>query len=180
MQLAREARCIERVYSTTSVASQQQYALPTYTLDVVQVRYDGEKIQPQTMREDDVRTGNDSSTTTTGTPEAYFFFANTLYFREIPDTSSLTIQVWVHAFPQAVSANSTLEVPEEYHNDIINYVVEQMALKEKNFELANYYGQKWQIAVAKAIRDQRRKRRGDAPTYVQDVEWLTQNTFGVV
>jgi hypothetical protein len=86
LEMAREAMCIERTYTTTSVASQQEYDYPTQTIAIKRVTYDGEKLQPITMSEDDALTLSDSTTTALGTPKIYFVWNETIYLRPVPDT----------------------------------------------------------------------------------------------
>lgn len=177
MVLAHEARVIERVYQTTTTASQQEYAYPTNTILIKRVTYDGNKLMPITFREDDTLTLNNSTTTATGTPQYYALWNETLYLRPIPD-DALTLKVFSVSEPQEVTSNSTLEVPSMWHLGMADYLCWQMALKDKNLQAAAQYEKTWQATVQKAKRWQRLRLRGDALHSVKDEDSLPTTYIG--
>lgn len=166
-ELAYKALLIERVYSTTTVASQQEYSYPTDTIAIKRVTYDGVKLVPISFKEDDTLTLGNSATTATGAAQFYAIWNSTLYLRPIPD-DALTLQIFSYNEPTEVSATSTLEIPTMWHLPIADFVLWKMAAKDKNFEAAAQYQAMWAKTVMEARKFGRRRLRGDAFVVVKD------------
>ena len=179
MELANEALIIERVFTTTTVASQQEYDYPGYALAIKRVTYNGRKLVPITFREDDVLTVLNQAMTSTGTPTSYAFWNNVFYLRPIP-SSAQTLKVWAYVEPQAIAVTSTLEIPTEYHMALVNYILAEMCSKNKNYQGAEYYLTKWGQDVARIKRTERKKQRGDAFQVVKNVDIIPQTDLGNV
>jgi hypothetical protein len=179
MDLARQALVIEQNYSTSTVASQQTYAFPTNAIAIKRITYAGNKLMPINFREDDTLTLNNATTTATGTPQYYALWERTIYLRPIPSDVG-TLVIYSYDAPAAVSANSVLEIPTCFHFDVAEYVLWRMAAKDKNFEAAEYYRTRWQDCVMRARAWQRRSKRADGFTNVQDIDILPLTVIGAV
>lgn len=179
MELAKKAYVIERVYTTTTTASTQEYALPTNCFAVKRITYNGNKLQPITFREDDALTLSNSGTLATGTPQYYALFYKTLYLRPIPD-DALDLKIFSYNFPQRIDTTSVLEVPTEYQQDLGLFLLSEMHAKEKNYEGAQYYRNLWDVRVKEIVKEQRKARRGDAFTAVQDIDTLPESLLGLI
>jgi len=169
VDMNREAMFIERVYSTSTVAGQQEYAYPTDTTTIKRITYNGKKLTPIDFREDDAITGLNQSTASTGTPSFYFIWDETVSLRPIPSDVG-TLKIWVYNEPAAIQISSVLEIPTQFHSDIINYLVGEMANKDKEFDHADRYFARWEKAKITAKAFARKKRRGDALAHVKDEE----------
>jgi hypothetical protein len=180
LELAQACPIIEAVYSTTSVASQQEYSYPTNTTEIKRITYDGRKLQPITFRQDDAVTGLDSDTTSTGTPEYYMIWNRTLYLRPIPATSSQTIKIFSINEPQVMTTSSALEVPSLFHMDIVNFVAAQMAYKDDNQRRGDVYMNLWEAAKRRAVAWTKRRKRGDGFAAVVPEELQATTQFGAV
>lgn len=168
LELARESFCIERVYSTTSVANQDEYSCPTNTIAIKRVTYDGNRLEPITFDEmDELRLFNQASSTT-GTAKWYALFNETLYLLPTPSASSLTIEIFSYNEPQAVTSTSTLEVPSQFHMGIVDFVVAEMLNKDSKFNEAQVYLDRWLDTIGGAKKWQQRKKRGNRPAHVYD------------
>jgi hypothetical protein len=178
LEMAREALPIERTYSTTSVASQQEYSFPTNLMAIKRITYGGNKLLPITMREDDALTLNNQSTTATGTPQYYWIWNRTISLRPIPSSSGETIKIWAISRAQPVTSTSTLEIPTEYHMDLVNYVVSEMYAKDKDLVSAKYYKELWHKAIQDAKRWVRMSKRRDSFAAIQDEESLPTTILG--
>jgi hypothetical protein len=178
LELATEGLLIERVFTTTSVASQQEYDWPTNAIAIKRIQYDGRKLMPFTFREDDVITNLNQAVTSTGTPSSYAVWNNVFYLRPIPSTSSLTVKVWAYVEPQPVSLNSTLEIPTEWHMSLVNFILSEMSAKNKNYQGAQYYRQLWEKDVVRAKRLARKKLIGDAFQVVKNIDIIPQTDLG--
>lgn len=177
LELAQETNCIERTFTTTTVSGTQEYDFPTNVLSIKRMTYDGAKLRPISMREDDALTGLNSSTTSTGTPQYYYIWNKTVSLRPVPDDAK-TLKVYAYTFPSTISSTSTLEVPEEFHMKLINYILQQMTAKDQNYQAAQYYLALWEKDKRDVLAYVRRKRRADAFMMVQDEELLSDSYLG--
>lgn len=160
------------VISGGSVAGTQSYAFPTGVLELKRVEYDGKELLKIDFRQDDAATAGDSNTTSQGIPEFYYEWDNTLYLRPIPSASSEQIRLYYYKEPVAVtSASQTLEVPATWHMAIVDFVVAEMAAKDKQFDQATFYMDRWQNVHLPAMLAWVRKRKtGSRFNIVKDVE----------
>ena len=179
LELARHAKMIERTYTTSTVASQQEYSYPTNTIAIKRITYDGKKLKPITFREDDAITGLNQSTTSAGTPQYYAIWNETIYLRPIP-SSVATLKIFSYNEPSALTITSTLEIPTQFHMDIVNFIVSEMASKDLNYTAADRYLQKWERAKIEARKWQRIKNRGDSFSTVQDEDMMVEGYLGIV
>lgn len=167
-ELAREAACIERVFTTPSVVGQQAYAYPTQTIGIKRVTYDGKRLDRITFRQDDMLTYLDSATTDQGEPDKYFIWNNTLYLRPLPDTADLNIQIFAYNEPQEITAVSTFEIPNMWISSLIDYVVANMSAKEKNWDANGYHQKRWDMTILKAKQWARKAKTRDTYNCVID------------
>lgn len=180
MELATKAKVIEAVYTTTTVAGTQEYAYPTNAFAIKKVTYDGKPLEDITFKDDDLMTGGDQDLTTRGTPLAYVDFGQTFYLRPLPDAAQ-TLKVWGYVHPSGVpTATYVMEVPDDYHIKIVDFLLSRMAAKSKDYEGAQFYQGKWEQTVADAIRFQQRKRRGASFRTVANVDVLPQAITGTI
>lgn len=179
MMLATEAKVIRRIHTTTTTAAQREYAIPTNTISIKRVEYNGQKLHPLNFREDDVLTLGNASTTNSGTPQHYAQWDETIFLRPIP-AEAQTLKIFSFMEPQAVTTSSTLEVPTRCHPHLKDFLLERMYSKDKDFSSAKYFGDKWEKYVTKEKQFTKRMLRGDAFPTVQDEELLTQSLLGAI
>jgi len=170
--LARETFFIERRYTTTTVAGTREYDLPTQTIAVKRITYDGYKLEPINMREDDALTYFDEDITTQGSPRYYYVWGNVVFLRPIPDEAK-TLRIWSVSEPQRLTTTlATLEIPSQYHPDLAYFVLQHLTAKENNFNLSQYYGNLWSQCLARAIKFERMKQRRDTYPVVLNMDGL--------
>lgn len=179
MQLATEANCIRRIFTATTVIGQQEYSKPTNTIMIKRVTYDGQKLHPYTMREDDAVTLSNQSTTNTGYSQYYFEWDTSIFLRPVPE-SAVELKIFSYNMPQEVTSNSTLEVPTRYHLDISIYLLAVMTAKDRNYDGSDRYMAQWQARVAKAKAYERKMLRGDSFSVIQDWETLPITVLGTI
>jgi len=164
-ELAKEGWVIEKTYTTTSVADTRELTFPTNTLAIKEVKYDYKKLKKYTLAEDP----KTDATETTGTPFGYALWDNVVFLYPTPDTSGDTIQIRTYAYPADLTQNtSAVDVPDEYKDDLINFLLSHMALKDQNINLASYYQNLWRETVMKASEQRRKMLRADRPARVRD------------
>lgn len=169
---------IETSSTSATVSGTQSYVLPTYAIQVKRLTYDGAKLTKINMREDDALTMLNQSTTATGTPQYYYEWADYVYLRPIPDAVG-TLKFFTYNEPQSITVNSTLEVPTQFHSDIVNYVVSEMCAKDENYTAATFYENKWQKGLSRVKRFLQKKKKGDSFSQVQNEETLPGTFLGI-
>lgn len=179
MRAARRCGLIERTYTSTTVASQQEYDFPTNTIAIKRVTWNGIKLKPITMREDDAVTGLNMTTTATGTPQYYWVWNYTIALRPIPNDAQ-SLKIWSVNTPSALTITSTLEIPSQFHEDLIHYINREMALKDSNFNAAKSYGELWEQSLIEMDKWQKKRKRTDGFGTVQDEDQLVEGYFGIV
>ena len=179
IELADLTKNIERTYTTSTVASQQEYSYPTSTVAIKRITYGGKKLQPITMREDDAITGLNQSTTDEGTPQYYFIWNDTIYLRPIPSAVG-TLKIFSINKPQQVTTTSTIEVPDQFHMALVDYILSRMASKDRQLDVAKYYLDLWKETKIEAIKWHKRNKRGDSFASVQDEEQMNGSYLGLV
>ncbi len=179
MQLAMQTNCIRRIYTASTVVSQQEYSKPANSIMIKRITYNGYKLQPITMREDDAVSLNNQATLSTGTPQYYFEWGTSVFLRPVPDTIG-TLKIFSYNQPQAVTSNSTLEVPERYHLYIVDFLLGKKATKDRNYEGAALFMAQWRQNLVEAKAYERKMLRGDGFSGVQDIDSLPTTLLGMV
>jgi hypothetical protein len=167
MQLAKETWCIRDVYTTTTVASQQEYPFPTQTLAIKRLTVNGDEAEPRTLEE--VLDLTSSAASPTGLSYIYAIWNEVLYLGPTPD-GAYPLKIFSVNEPAEVSVDSTLEVPSRYQLDLADYVNEQMCIKDKNYVGAQVYAAKWAEKVMKAKAQERKLLRGQRFSWVRDTD----------
>lgn len=166
MELAIETDCIERSYSTTSVADQREYAYPTAARKIRRIEYKGVMVHPARLERDP----KTSTTESTGTPTLYALWNDEIIFFPTPDTSGDTIKIYTYDEASEIAVNSTLATPAEYHLGIIDYLMSAFYAKDKDRNMSDYHLQKWERFKARVKQDVAKKKRGDKFAVVADEE----------
>lgn len=179
MELATEGLVIQNKYSTTTVASQQAYAWPTRAISIKRVAYDGAKIDPIDMREDDAISLSNTTATVTGTPQFYFSWERAIYLRSIP-AEAKTLDIWTYDVPEEVVITGSLSVPLTYQPGLVYYLLAEMALKDGNLVLSDRYRAIWEQTKVRAKKLEAIKKRGDGPARIKNIDLLAQSAIGTV
>lgn len=179
MELATECLVIQNKYTTTTVASQQAYAWPTRAISIKRVAYDGAKIDPIDMREDDAISLTNTTSIATGIPQFYFSWERSIYLQPVPSEAK-TLDIWTYDYPETVVVTSALSVPCEYQPGMVYFMLAEMALKDGNFALSDRYKARWDGEKAKALKLESKRKRGDGPARIKDIERLAQSAFGTL
>lgn len=166
LDMARECFLIETTYTTSTVASQRAYDYPTNTISIKRIEYNNAKLEPVSFREDDYIVGYNQSVTSTGTPMYYSIWDETIYLRPTPSGVG-TLTIYSYNEPSEVTSTSTLEIPTQFHMDIVSYVVSEMCSKDQNYTGAQWFLNKWEKAKLSAKRYARKQKRGDSFAVVQ-------------
>ncbi len=179
MILATKSNCIRNVYTASTVASTQEYSRPTNTIVIKRITYNGVKLAPITMREDDAITLSNSTTTATGDPSYYWEWGSSFFLRPVPAGVG-TLKIYSIDKPQTVSSTSTIDVPDRYHYGLADYLTWRIVLKDRNAPLAREYKDVWEAFVLETIRHERKRLRGDAFYGIQDNESLAETVIGAI
>jgi hypothetical protein len=180
MEMAQECHVIQNTYTASTVASQQAYAWPTNAIGIKRITLDGTKLFPIDMRDDDILTLANQAITSTGTPSHYYLWEKSIYLRPIPAVATHTIKIFSYDMPGTLLITSTLDVPTEYHNDLMYFVLAEMALKDGNSTQSEKYRAIWENRKKKATALVRARLRGDAPAAVKDIDSVITSGLGQV
>jgi len=163
--LAKEGWVIEKTFTTPSVVGTREYPYPPTTLAIKEIRYDYLKIDKVKLL-DDPKT---NVTDPTGKPARYALWDDTIILYPTPDTAAEVIQIRAYTHPADITSNvSTIEVPEEYKEDLISYILMWMASKDQNLALSDRYALEWTKAVSRAKKQRQKRLRGDKNSIVHD------------
>ena len=162
MEFCKHAFMLKKTYSTTTVADQKEYSMPSQTIAIKRLEVDGWKVEPISFNENDDLTVLNDASALAGNTDYYYQWGTSFFFTTAPTTTGLTIKVYTYSMPQPVDTTSTIEVAEEYHLDIVTYVLMQMALKDENAPAARAYEVTWLKALSDARRLERRKQSADS------------------
>lgn len=179
LELARETQCIERIYSTPTVISTQAYDFPSNSMAIRRATFEGIKLRPITMRDDDALTGFNQTTIGTGIPRYYWIWNKAIYLRPIPSEVG-TLKLWTFNYPSTVTATSSLEIPEEFQMKLIDFALKQMAAKDSNFNGAKYYGEEWEKDKVDIRAWMKKMKRTDGMAVVQDENLLVDYYLGAI
>jgi hypothetical protein len=170
---------IERIFSSSTVASQREYDYPTNLIALKRIEYDGAKLAPIDFREDDALTLDNAATTDSGTPQYYSIWNETLFLRPIPDAVG-TLKIFGYVEPQALSITSNLEVPSKFHPAIVDYLLREMVIKDSNFTAYDRYNARWDRHLVDARKWSARKKRTDGNAVVKNEDILSVTLLGRV
>lgn len=178
LEICDEGYVVERSYTSSTVASTQGYDFPTNAIAIKRVTWDGQKLTPIDMRDDDALTALDMDTTDTGNPRYYFIWDRTIYLRPIPQ-SVATLKLWTFNQQGAISTSSTsIEIPSQHHARLINAVLSGMAAKDSNFNAADWYLQQWRLDKLEIKKSMRKMKRGDGFANVKDERMQVESYLG--
>lgn len=169
---------IERSFSSSTVASTQGYAFPSQASAIKRVTVGGRKMKEIAFREDDVLTIENAANTDTGTPQYYFVFNRTINLRPTP-ASVETMVVYAVCHEAALTASSTIDVPEQFHGSLVTFLVKEMAAKDLNWEMHDRYTNSWIDDKTKIRSSIRRSKRADGFVVVKTEEAMISTTLGV-
>jgi hypothetical protein len=179
LDLSQRALHIERVFTTTTTASTQEYDFPTNVISIKRVTYDGGKLSPISFGEDDALTTNNANTSDSGESQYYMQWNETIILRPIPDAAK-ELKVYAYVEPQQPSLTSTLEVPSLWHYVIVYYLVYQMAMKDQNVQVADRYERRYEEGIRRAKRWWSKRKRGDRYAVVKNEDAYAVTLLGTV
>ena len=166
-QLAYECEAIEGKHTDSTVSGTQAYDFPDEAIAVRRLTYNGYRLKPITMREDDAITLDNEATTATGTPQFYYQWNRQVYLRPVPDSVG-TLQFYTHDVQDPIESTSTLTVPEIFHSEIVNFMLAEMAYKDENESIGDKYLARWEAAKVRIKAHLRKRKRADGFASVQD------------
>lgn len=174
--LARECNAIEDTYATTTVADQQEYTFPTDALAIKAASYDGRDLRRINFK--DFKRLYMENPTASGIPVAFSQFNRTLYLGPTP-SDALDLELWTFNKPAEVTSTSSLDVDEEFHLGIVNFLLWRMALKDQNFQLAAEYKALWDEEKQRCLSWSRKKLTAAGYNFVVDEDSLQMAWLGL-
>jgi len=137
---------LEKVATQNSTASEEEYSLPSDLLLLHSVTYktpdEGSYHHLKGLKKqefDNFIDGYDGTDYGTGTPTVYTIFASKLILFPTPDIASTNgIKIFFTRKPTDRTADGdTLDVPELYHESIVNYCLRQAYEMDEDWQASN-------------------------------------------
>lgn len=120
--------------TTTPIAGQAEYAIPSGLLTLHSCKYRNVKLVPLSIQEaDDLL---DPTVTTSGTPTHFYQWSSRLILYPAPDTGTAEdLTLFYTRVPVEITlVSQTPELPVQYHNRILEYCLAQAAELDDNPE----------------------------------------------
>ena len=162
MEFCKYTFMLKKVFSTATVVGQTEYPMPSSTISIKYLEVDGVKLDPISMIENEELNIANYTATAADVTGSYWQWGQSFFLSNEPVTAGLTIKVYTYAMPQPVTNISVIEVPAEYHLDLVTYVNYMMAVKDENGNAGAAYQGEWISALREARKLERRKLRGDS------------------
>lgn len=159
-EIANNNNLLQVKATSPTTAQVSAYALPTGIARLHSVRFRGFALQSITIEQADEMIGSVDLTIQQGYPTGmsthYWIYANQINLYPAPDTTSandLTLYYTRQATPVALTTDVP-EVPEQYHNRIVEYCLARAYELDENFFIASMTDQKFQAGVDKIRQDE--------------------------
>jgi hypothetical protein len=146
-----EQNLLQAKATASSVVGQVEYTIPTDTLTLRSVKFQGRKLQPMSLNEADeaIPDLDDTANYPSGTPSSFWVWANNISLYPKPDTVQ-TLEIYYTRQPAAVTATSDEpEVPLSYHNRIVEYCLAQAYELDENWQAAQAKSQQFERGLDK-------------------------------
>jgi len=166
LELGVEVDLIEETFTTDSVADQREYTYPDNTISIKRIEYDGDPLVKVELRNDP----KTSTTETTGTPDSYAIWNDVVILFPTPDTASKTIKMFTHQRASKVTATSVLNVPEQYHLAIVDFILAAFFAKDKDRQMSTFHLNRWALTVEKALKETAHRKRTDRQAHVREYD----------
>ena len=171
---------IEAYATDTSVASTQAYDFPAQAVNIHEVQYKYTRLQQISFREWDQYRSD--SGTPEGTPDKWVKWNQQILLVPIPSTSGDTIRIYYnkwHPFIDAV-AQTTVDIPGELHDAIIDGVIGDMFVKDLNTQMAKFFEDKWEnIHVPRMYKWKHQNDRGSKFSTIADADTSGMTELGI-
>ena len=127
--------------STSTVIGTQAYAWPSSAVTIVNVLYDGVKLQEMTFREWEEEKA--SGTTPSGTPIGYVLFNREILLIPKPSAVAVLTVYYEGVHPWITVSTATIDLPPELHSALMEGCLADMYAKALNTTMATFYENKW-------------------------------------
>jgi hypothetical protein len=175
-----DARCIKASATSNGVSGTAAYSLPTDINELIEVRYEGRKLQRLGNREKDTLVP-DNTVSLSGYPVWYEEFDDSITLYPTPSANSTNGIVFkYYATEPTPTAASTLSTPARYHWALVDGVLFRMSPKDLGHPLTVYWQGRWDAAKKAVGSHVRRSRRGDTFGHVQAEEDSLTSDFGTI
>lgn len=151
------------------VAGQSEYDLPADILSVHNVRYDGVVLRGLSIQEADALYPDHDNTTvqaTTGIPQNYWIYAQTLFLYPTPDTDGTAKlrMYYTKLATEIANSGDTLPLPPQFDNAIVAYCLKKAYEKDENWEAAQLQGSQYTSTVSTIQEDVSFTHRDEYPS----------------
>lgn len=154
-QCALKNNLLQKTASQATVASQDNYSLPTDILKLHSIKYNKVKLDVLTMQQfDDRYTPDNSGVILKGTPETCYIWAGKVIFYPVPATATDTIRIDYTYTPALIAVAATeIPLPVGYHQRIVDYTLAMVAQQDDDMNKYQLKMQEFETGVVN-LKDQ--------------------------
>jgi hypothetical protein len=178
MDFCLRTQLLERTFQTNTAIGTQSYPLPSTCMAVKSATWFGVRLTPINSNDDDLLTGFNEATTSSGDPRYFHVWNKDIILRPIP-SSVQALKIWTFNIPQTVSAISVIDVAPEFQPWLIDYVVSCMVTKDENMIVAKYFMDLWEKNIINANKIRAKVKNSRGFNFVRGEETTSIN-FGAV
>jgi len=166
--------------STTTVASTQDYSVPSDLIRIDSLSWNKVKLKAVTLDVyESLSSPNYGGTLATGDPVYYYLFNNTVSLYPVPD-SAQTLKYWYTKEPTELTDSSTaFSVRTQYHNSLVNFAIYKCLMKDMD-PRADTYLQMWLNTMDEAVDSYNRTRFEDQHNHVMDENDMNATEMGLI
>lgn len=159
-----EGRGIEDTYSFTTTAGTRAYVLPTNLIEIKQVLYNGSRLRPMALIEQDFFSSGSTY------PDRYALWGTPLQilFGPTPPSAAEDVVIYYFREPNTLTNdNDEPEVPNRFRHYLADYAAANIKLTDGNAQDANMHMQRYQDGVKKYHQWVRFRNRDQFKTVVE-------------
>jgi hypothetical protein len=123
MEIVSKNPIIQATATTTTVSGTKNYAMPTDILQMIMVEYDSGFLTAASMEQIKEKTGTYQATT--GVPQFWYMFANTVYLWPVPNAAKTLTLYYVQAPTGVASSGDLLPVPDRYYSRLRDFCMQR-------------------------------------------------------
>ena len=133
-ELALQNQLFQTVASVSTVIAQATYTTPADGITLRAIEYNQSKLQALNYNEAEQYIVGTAQSTTGGTPQQFWIWANTINLYPVPDSIG-TLKIFYTRQPATVTlVTDTPELPLQYHNAIVQYCLKQAYELDENWQ----------------------------------------------
>lgn len=150
-EVATSHETIKGTLSHDVIAGQNSYGnLPSVVHQIQAINYDGTPLKPVTFQAaQETIVSNDPDMDATGDPKIWYEWDGDIFVYPSPnETKTSALTVFYQGYPTNVTTlTETLQVPDRFYNQIVDYVLGQAYRLDENWQASQYQDQRFRDSM---------------------------------